>query len=196
MSYGDFTLETIQSKLGITYAREPCRLQIKPQIMPEPVRSMILEDLVLATSINTEKARSELIVMPLLKQVTRATKTSLFSGNRFDVDATQNLNGFIDFLISQGNNQMIIAAPILIVIEAKNHDLAAGYGQCIAEMVAAQIKNQNQAIVYGAVTTGESWIFLELENNHARIDTNVYYIKDIDFVYSILVTMCVQVKIS
>lgn len=87
---------------------------------------------------------------------------------------------------------MIIVTPILIVIEVKNHDLASGYGQCIAEMVAAQIKNQNDALIYGAVTTGESWIFLELANNHVRIDTNVYYIKDIDLVYSILVAICLQ----
>lgn len=190
MSYVDFTLETVKTKLGITHAREPLSLQYENRVMPNPERSIILEDIILATSINTEKARSELIVMPILKKVAKETHTSLFSGNRFDVDQSRDLNGFIDFLISKDSDQMIIEKPILILIEAKNQDIASGYGQCIAEMVAAQIKNQNNDTVYGCVTTGEIWIFLELRNCHVRIDVCSYYIKDIDSIYSILLAIC------
>lgn len=190
MSYSDFTLETVKTKLGITHAREAIQLKPKDMDMPEPTRSIVLEDLVLATNINTEKARSELIIMPMLKQVTKDTGTSLFSGNYFDVDINKNLAGYIDFLISKNANQLIIEKPILVLIEAKNQDVASGYGQCIAEMVAAQIKNQTDDLVYGCVTTGEIWIFLELQNQHVRIDTTSYYIKDIDRIYSHLVKMC------
>ncbi|CAK0772211.1 conserved hypothetical protein [Gammaproteobacteria bacterium] len=190
MSYADFTLETVKTKLGITHTREPLSLPYENRVMPNPERSIILEDLILATSINTEKARSELIVMPILKKVAKDTHTSLFSGNRFDVDQSRDLSGFIDFLISKNSDQMVIERPILILIEAKNQDIASGYGQCIAEMVAAQIKNQNNDTVHGCVTTGEIWVFLELRDCHVRIDACSYYIKDIDSIYSFLLAIC------
>lgn len=192
MSYVDFTLVTVKNELGITHSRVPLRFDITDMIMPEPARSMILDDLVLATSINTEKARSELIVMPMLKQVARNTGTSLFSGNRFDVDPARNLTGFIDFLISKDSDQMVIEKPILVLVEAKNQDVASGYGQCIAEMVAAKTKNESNAPVHGCVTTGENWVFLELRDNHAQIDANTYYIRDIDIIYGIFVDICTR----
>jgi hypothetical protein len=53
----------------------------------------------LALNINTEKARSELIIAPLLVELRRLLnrEISLFSGIDFTVDENQNLNGFCDF---------------------------------------------------------------------------------------------------
>ena len=190
MSYVDFTLQSVKEKLDITHSREAFPLEVQTTTMPNPTRAIILHDLVLATNINTEKARSELIVMPMLKQVAQDTRTSLFSGNRFDVDPNRGLSGFIDFLISKDPDQMIIEKPILILIEAKNQNIASGYGQCIAEMYAAQQQNGHESIVYGCVTTGETWVFLELQQNHVRIDSTSHYITDIDDIYSIIIKIC------
>ena len=53
-----------------------------------------------------------------------------------------------------------------VIIEAKNENIIAGLGQCIAAMVAAQIFNQrsgnDEASLYGAVTTGTNWKFIKL----------------------------------
>gem|GEM_PF-2291869 len=63
---------------------------------------------------------------------------------------------------------MIITAPVAVIVAAKKGELDAGLGQCIAEMVAAQRFNQQQgnavATIYGTVTSGSLWRFLELEN--------------------------------
>ena len=52
------------------------------------------------------------------------------------------------------------------MIEAKKGEVNAGWGQCAAEMIAAQKFNQanGQAVptIYGSVTTGTMWKFLKL----------------------------------
>lgn len=57
----------------------------------------------------------------------------------------------------------MISAPVIAIVEAKNEDIKSGLGQCIAEMVAAQIFNEHEnneiPTIYGIVTSGEIWKF-------------------------------------
>ena len=59
-------------------------------------------------------------------------------------------------------------SPVLMLVEAKNENIKAGLGQCAAEMIAAQILNVKSGLesqaVYGCVTTGTDWKFLELSD--------------------------------
>ncbi len=53
--------------------------------------------------------------------------------------------------------------PLVIVAEAKKNDFEQGWGQCLAELVAAQKLNDNASIpVYGIVTDGKLWEFGKL----------------------------------
>ncbi len=71
--------------------------------------------------------------------------------------------------------------------------LISELGQCIAEMYAAQIFNQQEgkphACIYGAVTTGDEWKFLKLAGNDVAIDRDSYYISEADKIIGILVMM-------
>lgn len=60
------------------------------------------ENISLALNINTEKARSELIISPVLVEARKLLKhkISLYSGIDFSVDEAQELNGFCDFILS------------------------------------------------------------------------------------------------
>ncbi|MEM9214270.1 MAG: hypothetical protein AAGD25_07970 [Cyanobacteria bacterium P01_F01_bin.150] len=53
-------------------------------------------------------------------------------------------------------------------IAHKNENIILGLGQCIAEMYAAQLFNQQEnhhlPYIYGDVTTGDNWKFLMLQN--------------------------------
>ena len=55
----------------------------------------------------------------------------------------------------------LIIAPVLV--EAKKEDMHSGYGQCLAEMVAAQMFNDREGTpriyTYGVVTNGTTWRF-------------------------------------
>lgn len=68
------------------------------------------------------------------------------------------------------------------MVEAKNERIAAGYGQCVAEMVAAQRYNQRDGKelphIYGVVTTGHAWKFLCLTDSMIYIDREDYYINN------------------
>jgi hypothetical protein len=55
--------------------------------------------------------------------------------------------------------------PLILVTEAKQNDFKTGsWGQCLAELVAAQQLNKNQEeAVYGIVTDAEMWQFGKLQ---------------------------------
>jgi hypothetical protein len=58
----------------------------------------------------------------------------------------------------------VLGIPILVVIEAKQNNFIEGWGQCLAELVAAQKLNRDaQKPVYGIVTDAEIWQFGKLQ---------------------------------
>jgi hypothetical protein len=57
----------------------------------------------------------------------------------------------------------VLDFPLVLVAEAKQNDFARGWGQCLAEMVAAQRLNGDVNLaIYGIVTDGEIWQFGQL----------------------------------
>ncbi len=104
-------------------------------------------------------------------------RVGLFSGVEFSVDEAKGLSGFCDFIVSRSPELYVVTAPVVVVVEAKKENLSAGFGQCLAEMVAAREFNQREEstipTVYGAVTTGTNWKFLTLTGD-AAIDLVEY----------------------
>ncbi len=177
MPYSQFSLRNLVEQFNLTLA-ETTRLfpNINP-ITPTELLSMTLqESLPLATAINSEKARSELIITPILLEIKRKMnhQIGLFSGNDFTVDSNLGLNGSPDFLITRSREQYYISAPVMTIVEAKNENINLGLGQCGSEMLAAQIfnarENNSVTTVYGCVTTGVLWKFLQLDNQTLHID--------------------------
>jgi len=177
MPYNKFDLQTLVNYFNLELL-ENTRLfpDVHPVTPSDLLLTILEENLPLATAINTEKARGELIIFPILLEVKRQTNNqiSVFSGKEFTVDLEHGLNGTPDFLISRSKEQFFITAPVMTLVEAKNQDINSGLGQCGAEMVAAQIfnakSNKSIDIIYGCVTTGALWRFLRLENNNLYID--------------------------
>jgi hypothetical protein len=162
MLYSDFTLRKVKQGFDLITVEKSTFLPPVLPISPSPALAEFLELYrPLALALNTEKARSEMLICPILLEVKRLSKfpVSLFSGNDFTVDSSVGLNGVCDFLISRSPEQLLIEAPAIVVVEAKREDLNGGLGQCIAEMIAAQRFNQAAEIVlpeiYGCVTTGD-----------------------------------------
>jgi hypothetical protein len=195
MAYSNFTLSKVKTDFAIdTDETQDIFVDITP-IQPSDLLKLTLkEQIPLAGAINTEKARSELVIMPILMEVRRliGKQISLFSGSSFEVDSSQGLDGRCDFILSRSSEQYYISSPVFAIVEAKNESIPSGLGQCIATMIAARLFNQREGnptdILYGAVTTGTDWKFLKLDGQIAYIDTNDYYIKEIDKILAILVT--------
>jgi hypothetical protein len=129
-------------------------------------------------TLTTEKAKSEFIVVPILKELRRhnPNKFKIFSGFEFNVDTKLKLAGFCDFMLSMNVDRMELTAPIFCLVEAKNDNVEKGLAQCGAEMYAAQIFNEKQGkpqkVIYGCVTNAFSWAFLKLEGKNLYIDPN------------------------
>lgn len=193
MSYSEFKLETLVKDFKITL-REVSDLFIQcPEVQPsDHLRLTLTQNLNLAVAMNTEKARSEMIISPILLEVKRRMhdRISLFSGVDFTVDAEKGLNGICDFLISHSSEQLFVRAPVIALVEAKNENLKSGFAQCMAEMLAAQLFNQREGndipIIYGVVTIGTLWRFLRLTDQTIELDLTEYFIKDISKILGIL----------
>jgi len=147
-----------------------------------------------ALAMNTEKARSEMIIAPILMEVVRLSdhRINLFSGIAFDVDRDRGLNGACDYLIARSPERFYLDRPVIAVVEAKREDIVGGLGQCVAALVAAQTFNARGAggpigPVHGAVTTGNIWRFLRLDGTTAAIDRQEYHLHQIAKILGILV---------
>ncbi|MGB0562647.1 MAG: hypothetical protein ACPGVO_12725 [Spirulinaceae cyanobacterium] len=194
MSYSDFKLANLLTQFNLTLREQSDLFKSFPTVTPSDLLQTILaENVELAVAMSTEKARSELIIAPILLEARRRAErgVSLFSGVEFNVDANQGLAGFCDFLLSLSPEQLLVRAPVITIVEAKNENLRSGLAQCIAEMIAAQFFNQKQQRpierIYGAVTIGTIWQFLCLENLTISVDLTEYYIRDVDRVLGILI---------
>jgi hypothetical protein len=195
MAYSDFTLNSVTTIFDLTINETSDLFAGVEEIAPSDLLQLTLkETLPLATAINTEKARSELIIAPILLEVRRHLhfQISLFSGIDFNVAPEKGLAGFCDFIISKSTEQFFIQSPVVTLVEAKNENIKAGLGQCVAEMVAAQLFNQQSDVeiqaVYGVVTTGEVWRFLKLEVQTVFIDATSYYVSELEKILGIFVS--------
>jgi hypothetical protein len=196
MAYSDFTLLEVQQKFGIRLEENVNLFATTPAAkLPPTLESLLERYLPLALNLNTEKARSELIIAPFLAEfkLLHHQKISVFSGIEFNVNDSLGLRGRCDYILSSNPQQLILTAPICVLVEAKNENIVGGIAQCLAEMIAAQEFNQKHSQaknrIYGVVTTGTLWRFLCLENKTAQIDSIEYAIQNPEKIFGILETI-------
>ncbi|MEM9926841.1 MAG: hypothetical protein AAF915_24350 [Cyanobacteria bacterium P01_D01_bin.50] len=193
MSYGEFTLSQLESEFSlILQERVEIFKGITPVTPSNLLREILEENIPLALEIDTEKARSELIIAPIMVELRKYfnRQISFFSGVDFSVEKAKGLTGRCDFLISYSPKQLEVTAPVVTLVEAKNDNIKSGIAQCIAEMVAAQIFNQRKQnqipCIYGVITTGSNWKFLRLVEKKVDIEAGEHFIGDLDGLFGIL----------
>ncbi|OYQ63630.1 hypothetical protein B9G53_16110 [Pseudanabaena sp. SR411] len=193
MSYSEFTLESVQTAFDLTITERANLLDDSPLAEASEFLNQLLKEFApLALAMNTEKARSELIIAPILVEVRKQflDRASLFSGIELNIDRDIGLNGVCDFLLSRSPSQLMLKAPVVVVVEAKKENINGALGQCIAEMWAAKLFNQQHendiSVIYGAATTGNDWKFLRLSDRLVEIDLTEYQLSNIDKILGIL----------
>jgi len=196
MSDGEFTLSQLESEFSlILQERVEIFKDIKPVTPSQLLREILEENIPLALDIDTEKARSELIIAPIMVELRNYfnRQISFFSGVDFSVEKAKGLTGRCDFIISYSPKQLEVTAPVVALVEAKNDNIKSGIAQCIAEMVAAQIFNQRKQnqipCIYGVITTGSNWKFLRLIEKKVDIEAGEHFIGDLDGLFGILLEM-------
>jgi hypothetical protein len=196
MAYGDFDLKTAVRTFGLTEERDiDLFAAVEPLGLSVFLRAWLDDFAPVALGTNTEKARSEFIIAPVLAEAKRRAGPSVnvLSGVAFDVDRGQGLTGFCDYLIARSPEIYYVQGPILAIVEAKKEDLIAGLGPCVAEMVAIRLFNEREETpipaVFGCVTSGNIWRFLKLEGATVSIDRPEYYLGEAAKILGILVSI-------
>ncbi len=171
MAYTDFTLESAELELGVTCVPG----DLFPNLVSQSVPMWLTDQLArgMRMALVSEKARSEFIVAPILLAVRELSndRITILSGQCLDVDLARRLVGECDFILARSVPVPRLRAPLMAVVEAKRNDIDSGIGQCLAQMVAAQLYNERAgepvSTVFGCVTTGEDWQFLGLTGTSA-----------------------------
>jgi hypothetical protein len=133
----------------------------------------------------SEKSRSEALVFPILFEIMRRNdqQFSLYSGATLDVDKEKGLNGECDFVLSKSRQSIEVGPPVFCLVEAKDNDIEMGIPQCVAQLLGAQIFNQQDEVdlpfLYGGVTTGTEWLFLKMEDKNITLDNRRYYLDNL-----------------
>ena len=181
MPYSDFkSLRQLEKQFGITYTFD----HIFADIQPVTPSHYLTHDLLEAQDYPTypsEKAKSELMIMPVIKEIKRNNPSfQVFSGFSFDVDSSQGLNGFCDYLFSKEPKILEIKSPVFCVVEAKDRTVEEGFAQAASEMYAAILFNESEGrptpTVFGCVTNSDVWVFLRLDEKKLTIDETRYYL--------------------
>jgi hypothetical protein len=113
----------------------------------------------------SEASRCEAVIYPVLREACKSFIQEYSLWSHKSIAADDILTGTPDYVVAKRSQlgKNVLYFPLVLVAEAKQNDFVRGWGQCLAEMVAAQRLNGNKALpVYGIVTDGEIWQFGKL----------------------------------
>jgi hypothetical protein len=185
MAYSDFTFEAAMQKFDLQQKALSLFSQSEAGTISDWLQRSLIYGKKLALSSGNEKARSEFIIAPIMIEIEQlfGNQFAIYSGKNLEADKENGLSGECDFIISKGEQTFTIQTPILAIVEAKKADIELGLGQCVAQMVGAKIINDRKGegdVIYGCVTTGEDWQFMKLEERVVYIDSDRYYINQVE----------------
>ncbi|MEM0992777.1 MAG: hypothetical protein AAF847_20810 [Bacteroidota bacterium] len=168
-------------------------IEVKQGILFEAIDPIEPSDWLLKTleiasiiPLSNEKVKSERVISPILSEVHLhyQERLTLFSGAELNVNSKLDLNGPCDFFFANVPKAYLLEAPIVALTEAKNEDMDYGIAQCCAQMIAAQIFNEQgntpTPIIWGCSTTAAEWKFLRLENKLLTVDEKSYFTNSLE----------------
>ncbi len=114
---------------------------------------------------SSEASRCEAVIFPVLREVYKAYADTYALWIQEPITYDETLSGTPDYLIATKSElgMTVVGTPLILLVEAKKNDFEQGWGQCLAELVAAQkINDAPDVPVYGIVSDGERWQFGKL----------------------------------
>jgi len=134
-------------------------------------------------SLTSEMARREFLIAPVLTDVLHYTQATL--NVEYPVAVSKQLKGSLDYLLQTERT--------VLAIEAQNEDLERGFVQLAIELIALdRWIDSEQAMLYGAVSTGSIWQFACLDRSSYKVtqDLDLYRVPaDLEVLLRILVAL-------
>jgi hypothetical protein len=115
---------------------------------------------------NSEFAICENLIYPVLKEVWKCYRSKFLLWSHESLTYEENLSGFPEYILAKRSplGKVVFDKPYFLLVEAKQDKFEEGWGQCLAEMIAAQrLNGELQITVYGIVSNGALWQFGKLE---------------------------------
>ncbi len=124
-------------------------------------------DLLPKISLNSESAKREVMIAPLLHALLHQMDARLNIEYPLQVDDIR-LGGTLDYLL-RGRQEVVI-------IEAKKSDLERGFNQLAAELIALDSyeNDESPTLLYGAISVGEIWRFAQLDRQKKCIQRDIH----------------------
>ena len=196
MAFRDFTYPDLIRQFGLTDVTEPNLFAAIPPVDPgKLLRDTLGQSAALGAGANSEAARMIWMVGPVLGDLWARYRgrVCVNAAAEFDADPAARLTGFCDFVVGRGPQRSQISAPLLVIFEAKRDNITDGLGQCIAAMIGAERFNRREGQpidpIYGCVTTGSIWKFLQLSGSTLTQDLTEYTLSQVDRLLGILIHM-------
>jgi hypothetical protein len=136
---------------------------------------------------NSEYAICENLIYPVLKEIYKSYRDKFMLWSHQPLNFDETLSGVPDYVVAKRSplGKFVFDQPYVIVIEAKRDDFAAGWGQCLAEMVTAQKLNERGIQpVFGIVSNGKIWEFGRLVSDRFTRNIEGYTIYNLDRLFA------------
>ncbi|VXD17609.1 conserved hypothetical protein [Planktothrix serta PCC 8927] len=136
---------------------------------------------------NSEYAICENLIYPILKEVWKWYRKSFVLWSHQSLTYDEELSGFPEYILAKRSplGKVVFDKPYFLLVEAKQDKFDEGWGQCLAEMIAAQRLNENPNItIFGIVSNGKIWQFGKLEADCFTKNVRFYLIQELDTLFA------------
>ncbi len=186
MAFGNF-----KSLQEVALAYE-VSVQVASFVQPIPlsVDERVREELEFAQQhlnlLMSEAALCENLIAPVLRAVWKPYRDTLLLWSHVPLGNEEPLAGTPDYYLSRRSPLGFVAdQPYVLIIEAKKDDFEAGWGQCLAAMLAAQRMNGSPCrIIHGCVSTGRVWQFGKLEGKKFTQEPGMFILSDLPALFA------------
>jgi hypothetical protein len=190
MAFSDYkNLSQTQKEFGVSYREESF---LRAVFVAPPAD--FLEDLEFNRAnmdvFSSEASRTELVISPLLREAYKRFADRFAFWIQKPLNYNEKLSGIPDYLIATRSalGKTVLETPLVVVVEAKKNDFEQGWGQCLAELIAAQkINDDPSRPVYGVVTDGELWKFGRLVESEFTLEPTGFTLSDLPELFGALV---------
>lgn len=182
MAFVDYQhIAQVQQEFGIKYSEESFIRAVA--VEPTPAFRAEFEFNRENTDIfSSEASRANLVITPILREVYKEFHSRYSFWIQKSITYNEKLTGAPDYIIATRSalGKTVLEFPLVIVVEAKKNDFEQGWGQCLAELVAAQkLNGDSSKPIYGIVTDGELWKFGSLVNDTFISNREGYTVGDL-----------------
>jgi hypothetical protein len=136
---------------------------------------------------NSEYAICENLIYPILKEIWKQYRRDFILWSHEFLNCDAHLSGFPEYILARRSplGKIVFDKPYFVLVEAKQDNFDAAWGQCLAEMIAAQRLNDlPDLVIYGITSNGSLWQFGKLDHTQFTLNKTFYTIQQLDALFA------------